>query len=61
MGSAYFIRETDGISIQVGEIQIMSVKSDSNLGVYFNECMSMDEFVKAKVTIFKAYSEKSTE
>ena len=32
LGSPYFIRETDGISTQVGESQKMSVKSVRNLG-----------------------------
>jgi len=47
-GSPHFMRQSSGISIHVGESEIMSVKSVRNLGAFFDECMSMDDFVKAK-------------
>ena len=47
-GSKHHLKNHGQISIKVGECSISSVSSVRNLGAFFDETMSMDDFVKKK-------------
>ena len=48
LGSPYFIKKNQGITIAVGDSYIESVSVVHNLGTFFDEHMSMDIFVHKK-------------
>ena len=47
-GSKHHLKNHGQISIKVGDCSISSVPSVRNLGAYFDETLSMDDFVKKK-------------
>ena len=47
-GSNHQLKNHVQMSIKVGDYSISSVPSVRNLGAYFDETMSMDDFVKKK-------------
>ena len=54
LGSAYFIKKNQVITIAVGDSYIESVSAVRNLGAFFDEHMSMDVFVHKKCAAIQA-------
>ena len=52
LGSPYFIKKNQVITIAVGDSYIESVSAVRNLGAFFDEHMSMDVFVHKKMCCY---------
>ena len=61
LGSPYFIKKNQKITIAVGDSYIESVSVVRNLGAFFDEHMSVDVFVHKNVLLFKSNLESCTE